>query len=126
MEPWTEAEDQLLVSRISQLGHQWTRIAKEFNGRSGNDTKNRWYSHLKEMSCRMPDGSLQLVRGRDTFLNGMKRKRKRKLPVRQAVDRVTSENKRTEPSGPEPVELLGIEIISGLPWRDLPPLIQRQ
>jgi hypothetical protein len=128
MEPWTEAEDRLLVARISQFGHQWTRIAKDFNGRSGNDTKNRWYSHLKEMTCRMPDGSLQLMNGADPFMSSMKRKRKRKIPARQVLERVKGDVKRS-PSGPvasECVDLLAIDFVSGLPWRDLPPLIQRQ
>lgn len=46
-EPWTEDEDRLLVEKINELGHSWTTICHFFNGRSENDVKNRWYSHLK-------------------------------------------------------------------------------
>jgi hypothetical protein len=79
VEPWTDAEDQLLLSEISQFGHKWTTIAQHFNGRSGNDVKNRWYSHLKEISEVGPDGSLQMHPHADDAVPGHKKKRRRKL-----------------------------------------------
>jgi hypothetical protein len=70
-EPWTEAEDQLLVTEMSRLGHKWTVIARRFNGRSGSDVKNRWYSHLKDVCVLGSDGKYELCR-----VAGRKRKRK--------------------------------------------------
>jgi hypothetical protein len=47
LDPWTEEEDQLLVEKVNACGFAWSVIAQAFNGRSDNDVKNRWYSHLK-------------------------------------------------------------------------------
>jgi hypothetical protein len=43
--PWSEEEDHLLVREVSQKGKVWSVICPVF-GRSANDVKNRWYSHL--------------------------------------------------------------------------------
>lgn len=45
--PWTREEDELLSEKYVELGPQWTVIAKFFDGRSENNVKNRWYTHLK-------------------------------------------------------------------------------
>jgi hypothetical protein len=76
VEPWTEAEDQLLLSDISKFGHKWTAIAQHFNGRSGDDVKNRWYSHLKEICEVGPDGNVKI---RCDNGAGHKKRRRRKL-----------------------------------------------
>jgi hypothetical protein len=44
---WTAAEDSLLLEKINELGSAWAVIRLCFNGRSENDIKNRWYSHLR-------------------------------------------------------------------------------
>lgn len=44
---WTEREDQRLVELVRQLGPQWSAISKKFDGRSENNVKNRWYTHLR-------------------------------------------------------------------------------
>jgi hypothetical protein len=46
-DPWTEAEDRLVVEKMNEDHFSWSLIAPFFNGRSDNDIKNRWYSHLK-------------------------------------------------------------------------------
>ena len=46
-DPWTDSEDQLLLDKINELGRAWSSIGHFFNGRSENDVKNRWYSHLR-------------------------------------------------------------------------------
>jgi hypothetical protein len=37
----------LLVERVKQSGHKWALICQHFQGRSENDVKNRWHSHIK-------------------------------------------------------------------------------
>jgi hypothetical protein len=45
--PWTAEEDQLLRAKVAQFGHSWAEISRVFYGRSENDIKNRWYTHLQ-------------------------------------------------------------------------------
>ena len=45
--PWTAEEDALLIEKFRTMGPQWTNIAKCFDGRSENNVKNRWYTHLR-------------------------------------------------------------------------------
>lgn len=47
-EPWTEKEDQLLVSLYQEIGPKWVKMSRFFIGRSDNSIKNRWYYHLKK------------------------------------------------------------------------------
>lgn len=46
-DPWTDEEDKILLEKVNELGYSWSIIRKFFQGRSENDVKNRWYSHLK-------------------------------------------------------------------------------
>jgi hypothetical protein len=46
-EAWTTAEDDLLLEKVNELGSRWSLISKYFNGRSENNVKNRWYTHLR-------------------------------------------------------------------------------
>jgi hypothetical protein len=46
-DPWTEAEDRDLLARVNEFGSAWSSIARFFSGRSDNDIKNRWYSHIR-------------------------------------------------------------------------------
>lgn len=39
---WTTEEDQLLLDKTEELGHQWSVIARYLNGRSANSVKNRF------------------------------------------------------------------------------------
>jgi hypothetical protein len=79
MGPWTLAEDQHLLYEIARFGHQWTIIADHFHGRSGNDVKNRWYSHLQSAAVPGPNGGFQLVRCVGGTASGQKKARNRRV-----------------------------------------------
>ena len=40
--PWTPEEDQILINRFYELGHQWVKIAQFLPGRSVGCVKSRW------------------------------------------------------------------------------------
>ena len=48
--PWAENEDLLLLEKFNVFGPQWSKIAQFFDGRSDNNVKNRWNTHLKPIS----------------------------------------------------------------------------
>jgi hypothetical protein len=75
-EPWTEAEDQLLLAKISEVGCRWSLIARVFGGRSENDIKNRWHSHLKH-EAKTHGAQLILMRGDDE--QAVKRKKRNRM-----------------------------------------------
>jgi hypothetical protein len=41
--PWTAKEDQLLISKVQELGAVWKFIATFFNARTDINVKNRWH-----------------------------------------------------------------------------------
>jgi hypothetical protein len=61
--PWTNEEDVMLIAMLNQHGRSWSLIRRLFNGRSENDIKNRWYSHLQFETVLMR-GRLTLAQGR--------------------------------------------------------------
>lgn len=46
-DPWSENEDQLLVSLVNMHGTHWTKMKNHFPNRSSNSLKNRWYWLIK-------------------------------------------------------------------------------
>lgn len=48
-EPWQPDEDLLLLTKQKEIGNQWAQIAKEINGRTENQVKNRFNSMLKKI-----------------------------------------------------------------------------
>ena len=46
--PWTQAEDQLLLQKVKEFGHKWTKIVNFFPGRGSNNLKNRWHKVLSK------------------------------------------------------------------------------
>ena len=46
--PWTEDEDILLEQKYEEYGPQWSFITTFFKGRSSNNIKNRWYTHVSK------------------------------------------------------------------------------
>lgn len=44
--PWTQEEDQLLIQKVNEFGPYWSKINKFFVGRSPNNIKNRYNTHL--------------------------------------------------------------------------------
>ncbi|OHT16621.1 Myb-like DNA-binding domain containing protein [Tritrichomonas foetus] len=49
LNPWTAEEDALLIKMYNEYGPKWVKISKSFDGRSDNNLKNRWYTHLKKI-----------------------------------------------------------------------------
>jgi hypothetical protein len=98
-EPWTEEENRLLVDKINELGHCWATIGQFFNGRSENDVKNRWYSHLKFRSTFDQVSQQWTLAPGETcpmFPDRKKRRRAQALPQQNAI-RILEEQKRACP-----------------------------
>lgn len=52
--PWSENEDQLLVTLVNELGTHWTKMRSFFPNRSTNCLKNRWYWLIKNRIKAVP------------------------------------------------------------------------
>jgi hypothetical protein len=76
--PWTKQEDELLVAMVNEHCRAWSVISRWFNGRSENDVKNRWYSHLRHETAY---AGTQLVLVRDRPLQPRAAQKKRRRPV---------------------------------------------
>ena len=48
---WSATEDALVFDLYARLGAKWTLIANEFNGRTENSVKNRFYSTLRRIAA---------------------------------------------------------------------------
>lgn len=81
--PWTEAEDQLLCQKVTELGFKWSSIAKFFTSRSEVNIKNRWTS----ISGRTKSHAMaRLDMPNDTPPEDDKPKAKQKLPPITSLD----------------------------------------
>jgi hypothetical protein len=85
-DPWVDAEDRLLVEKVNELKFAWSSIARYFNGRSHNDIKNRWYSHLKYETVKDGDRFLFTGNGeRSPYPERKKRNRSKASPKQNAL-----------------------------------------
>jgi hypothetical protein len=63
-EPWTAADDAMLVEWFCRFGPTWRRIARELHGRSEVSVKNRWQviqRRARKEAARMEEPSPQSV-----------------------------------------------------------------
>jgi hypothetical protein len=79
-DPWTEPEDKLLVAKVNELGFAWSAISQFFQGRSDNDVKNRWYSHIRYVTAKKDNLMVFTENGTER----KKRKRARACPQQSA------------------------------------------
>jgi hypothetical protein len=45
---WTKEEDELIIKSVRKIGTKWSKLATLLPGRTDNDVKNRWYTHLSK------------------------------------------------------------------------------
>ncbi|OHT10239.1 hypothetical protein TRFO_20543 [Tritrichomonas foetus] len=115
-DPWTEMEDRLLIQKMNELGRCWSTIGQFFNGRSENDVKNRWYSHLKYISIERA-GRIQIVSDPSLcpFPERKKRRRTKVCPQQNALrileQMKTSTNNVDDHIVPQKVEDVKPEVI---------------
>jgi hypothetical protein len=62
--PWTDAEDEILISMVEKIGSKWVKLAEFLPGRSDNAIKNRWNSTLKKKLEWERNGGQRPKRGR--------------------------------------------------------------
>ena len=46
--PWTQEEDEIILSKRLEYGNKWSKIALFLTERSPNNVKNRYFGHLKK------------------------------------------------------------------------------
>jgi hypothetical protein len=47
--PWTEAEDELLETKVAELGASWKIMTGSFPNRSKNQIRNHWFARARQM-----------------------------------------------------------------------------
>jgi hypothetical protein len=62
-QPWTEDEDQLLLSKVGELGPKWVQITSFFRKRTDANLKNRWFvlmRRARKMAQQTLDPEIQM------------------------------------------------------------------
>ncbi|KAJ9129193.1 hypothetical protein P3X46_034019 [Hevea brasiliensis] len=52
---FSKEEDDLIIQLHQELGNKWSTIATNLPGRTDNEIKNHWHTHLKEQSSETPE-----------------------------------------------------------------------
>ncbi|GKB92440.1 mutator type transposase [Tanacetum coccineum] len=56
---FTKAEDNIIMDLHSKIGNKWSAISVELPGRSDNEIKNRWNTHLKKLADKKDQAMLE-------------------------------------------------------------------
>jgi hypothetical protein len=102
--PWEPHEDELLVTKINDVGRSWSHIVRYFKGRSESDIKNRWYVHLQYQTV-LVDQKLQIVTNSSEWqLPERKRRNRQSISPKENVIRLLLHNDGTvaPPEIPKP------------------------
>jgi hypothetical protein len=46
---WIKEEDEIIIQKVQEFGTKWSKMTKILRGRTDNDIKNRWYTHLSKI-----------------------------------------------------------------------------
>jgi hypothetical protein len=125
-DPWTEEEDRMILDKVNEVRFSWSVIARSFNGRSDNDIKNRWYSHLKCGTLHNGEKYVFAGPGAESPFRGRKRRNCAKMDPKHNAMRLTEQQRCASarwnamhmiallPEGEEPAEHEAEDVLDGM------------
>ncbi|KAJ0974923.1 hypothetical protein J5N97_016888 [Dioscorea zingiberensis] len=89
----SESEEKMVIDLHARLGNRWSKIASQLPGRTDNEIKNHWNTHIKKKLRKMGIDPLthRPLPPSDQEQEDHKLKKKKKMECPQAVNMVTQE-----------------------------------
>ncbi|GMI95586.1 myb domain protein 42 [Hibiscus trionum] len=116
----SETEEQLVIDLHARLGNRWSKIAARLPGRTDNEIKNHWNTHIKKKLVKM---GIDPVTHQP--LNKEAKAEQTSSPAHHSADNHITENSSTTPT--EDSDLLDAicndEALLNSLWLDEPPLV---